>query len=92
MHVNCTGVWYSSLAFLSLLDEGNKRANVPQKSQIVVVSSIAGLSRQPAAGYAYSASKAAVTHLAKNMATSFAGWKIRVNQICPGELFSAARR
>lgn len=74
------------MAFLDLLDAGNKKRNVPQDSQILVTSSIAGFSRQLASGYAYSSSKAAVTHLVKMLSTSFSqnGFHIRVNSISPG--------
>lgn len=90
MHVNVTGVFYTALAFLPLLDEGNKRRALPdstlpkQKSQIVVTTSIAGLSRMPAAGFAYSASKAGANHLAKMLATYFVPYQIRCNTIAPG--------
>ncbi len=83
-HVNVTGVFYTALAFLELLDEGNKKNNVEQKSNIIVTSSIAGFSRVPAAGFAYSTSKAGTTHLVKMLATYFGEYKIRVNGIAPG--------
>ncbi|KAK3678493.1 hypothetical protein LTR78_001790 [Recurvomyces mirabilis] len=85
-HVNCTGVYYTSLAFLELLDAGNKKRNVPQDSQILVTSSIAGFSRALASSFAYSTSKAAVNHLVKMMSTSFAqqGFHIRANVVAPG--------
>jgi len=83
-HVNVSGVFYTSLAFLELLDEGNKRGNVEQKSNIIVTSSIAGFSRAIAAGIAYSASKAGTTHLVKLLSTYFGPYKIRVNAIAPG--------
>ncbi|KAK0850795.1 hypothetical protein LTS02_013044 [Friedmanniomyces endolithicus] len=63
LHVNCTAVYYTAIAFLGLLDEGNKERNVPQDSQILVTSSTAGFSRQLASSYSYSTSKAAVNHL-----------------------------
>jgi NAD(P)-dependent dehydrogenase (short-subunit alcohol dehydrogenase family) len=53
-------------------------------SQIVVTSSIAGYSKQIQASIAYSASKAAATHLARNLATYFVNLQIRVNVIVPG--------
>lgn len=83
-HVNVSGVFYTALAFLELLDEGNKRKNVEQKSNIVVTSSIAGFSRKIAAGVSYSASKAGTNHLIKVLATAFNPYKIRVNGITPG--------
>ncbi|KAK5109970.1 hypothetical protein LTR62_006337 [Meristemomyces frigidus] len=86
LHINCTGVYYTAIAFLELLDAGNKKRNVPQDSQILVTSSIAGFSRQLASSYAYSTSKAAVNHLVKMLSTSFAqnGFHIRANVVAPG--------
>ncbi|KXL48143.1 hypothetical protein M433DRAFT_149145 [Acidomyces richmondensis BFW] len=86
LHVNCTGVFYTTIAFLELLDAGNKRRNVPQDSQVLVTSSIAGFSRYLASSFAYSTSKAAVNHLVKMLSTSFAqnGFHIRCNSIAPG--------
>jgi NAD(P)-dependent dehydrogenase (short-subunit alcohol dehydrogenase family) len=85
-HVNNTAVFYTAVAFLDLLDAGNKQRNLPQDSQIIVTSSIAGFSRQLASSFAYSSSKAAVTHLVKMLATYFAqaGYHIRANVIAPG--------
>lgn len=86
LHINCTGVYYTAIAFMGLLDAGNKKRNVPQDSQILVTSSIAGFSRQVASSFAYSTSKAAVNHLVKMLSTSFAqhGLHIRCNLIAPG--------
>ncbi|KAK5125035.1 hypothetical protein LTR85_001226 [Meristemomyces frigidus] len=86
LHINCTGVYYTALAFLDLLDAGNKKRSVPQDSQVLVTSSIAGFSRQLASSFAYSTSKAAVNHLVKMMSTAFAqnGFHIRCNLIAPG--------
>lgn len=85
-HVNVTGVYYTVAAFLHLLDAGNKKQNLPQDSQVVVTSSVAGFSRHLASSYAYSTSKAAVNHLVKMLSTSFAQnhFCIRVNLIAPG--------
>lgn len=84
LHVNVTGTFYTVLAFLDLLDEGNKRAVVPQKSNVLITTSVAGYSRSPAAGFSYGASKAAAAHMAKQLATMLAPHKIRVNTIAPG--------
>lgn len=74
------------MAFLDLLDAGNKKHNVPQDSQVLVTSSIAGFSRFVASSFAYSTSKAAATHLVKMLSTTFAqlSFRIRVNLIAPG--------
>ena len=64
-HVNTTAVYYTAVAFLDLLDAGNKKGNVAQESQILVTSSVAGFSRYLASSFAYSTSKAAVNHLVR---------------------------
>jgi NAD(P)-dependent dehydrogenase (short-subunit alcohol dehydrogenase family) len=70
-------------AFLGLLDAGNQKGNVEQKSQIVITSSIGAYNRVPL-GWAYGASKAAVIHLSKQFSTVFSGHDIRSNVIAPG--------
>ena len=60
---------------------------MPQDSQVLVTTSVAGFSRNLASSHAYSTSKAAANHLVKMLATSFAknGFHIRVNTVAPGE-------
>ncbi|KAI1366896.1 short chain dehydrogenase [Xylaria arbuscula] len=70
--VNTSAVWYSTMTFLKLLEAGNARANVEQKSQVVAISSIDGQS------------KAACTHLIKHLSVVLPQWDIRANVICPG--------
>jgi NAD(P)-dependent dehydrogenase (short-subunit alcohol dehydrogenase family) len=84
--VNATGTYYTALAFLDLLDAGNRKGNMGPdwRSQIVATSSIAGFSRLNGASFAYSSSKAAVTHMMKMMATAFVPYKIRCNVLAPG--------
>ena len=83
---NVTGVYFTCVAFLHLLHAGNQKFLEKQgySSQIVVTSSIAGYSKQIQASVAYSASKAAATHLARNLSTYFVNLQIRVNVIVPG--------
>jgi NAD(P)-dependent dehydrogenase (short-subunit alcohol dehydrogenase family) len=83
---NVAGVYFTCIAFLPLLHKGNKHflEKWGYSSQIVVTSSIAGYSKQFQSGVAYSASKAAATHLARNLATYFSDLQIRVNVIAPG--------
>ena len=82
--VNTTAVFYTIVAFLELLDKGNKAKNVEQKSQVIAVSSIGAFNRIPLAGYAYGGSKAAVVHTMKQFATNLAPYDIRSNVIAPG--------
>jgi NAD(P)-dependent dehydrogenase (short-subunit alcohol dehydrogenase family) len=82
--VNASSVWYTTMAFLPLLDAGNKKGNVVQSSQVIATSSIAGFNKANTGGFAYSQSKAACTHLMKNLAVVLPKWDIRANVICPG--------
>jgi NAD(P)-dependent dehydrogenase (short-subunit alcohol dehydrogenase family) len=89
---NTTGVYYTALAFLSLLDAANTAQNLGSdyRSQVLAVSSIGGFIRLKGASFAYSTSKAATTHLMKMMATSLVPYRIRctvlVPRVCPSEL------
>lgn len=86
MNLNVTATFYTVVAFLDLLAKGNaarERTDLPC-SQVIITTSISAFSRMPAAGFAYSASKAAATHLVKQLSTCFAPYKIRCNAIAPG--------
>jgi NAD(P)-dependent dehydrogenase (short-subunit alcohol dehydrogenase family) len=88
-HMNVSTVLFTLIAFLLLLDSGNKDPKSPGastgiKSQFIVTSSIAGFNRKPTAGFAYGSTKAAVNHLMKQMSSYLVPYHIRVNVICPG--------
>ena len=82
--VNVAAVHYTLIAFLHLFHAGNEKSKVEQKSQFIVTSSIGGFNRNVPGGYAYGQSKAAATHLAKQMATQMVPFGIRSNVIAPG--------
>lgn len=85
--VNATAVYYTAVAFLELLDEGNKRATAAGEptSQVIITSSIGGFRRDSGVfSISYGSSKAAATHMGKTLANTFKDWKIRVNVIAPG--------
>ena len=82
--VNAVAVWYNIVAFLGLLDAGNKKGNVTQKSQVICTSSIGGFNRNAPGGFVYGQSKAATTHLVKQLATNLVPFDIRSNAIAPG--------
>ena len=85
---NVTGVFNTVVAFLPLLDAANKReGRGKQRSQIIATGSIGAYNRVPAAGYAYSASKAGVHHMMKQFATNLVPYGIRSNVIAPGSEF-----
>ncbi|KAF2116322.1 short-chain dehydrogenase/reductase [Lophiotrema nucula] len=81
--VNTTAVFFTITAFLGLLGEGNKQG-FKQTSQVVATSSIGGFNRLPLAGHAYGASKAAVTHMMKQFASTLVPYDIRANVLAPG--------
>ena len=82
---NAVSVPFCTMAFLTLLDAGNKQRNAPGRhSQVLVTSSIAGYLRTPKNFGAYPASKAAATHLVKHLSGTLAPYSIRVNAIAPG--------
>ena len=84
--VNASSVFFSIVAFLGLLHAGNEKGNVVQKSQVIVTSSIGGYNRNVPGGYAYGQSKAAATHLVKQMATNLVPYHIRANALAPGRM------
>ncbi|KAM0420900.1 hypothetical protein ACHAPT_011289 [Fusarium lateritium] len=84
-HVNCTAVFYTAIAFLRLLDEGNKQSNYQGgRSQVIATSSIGSFNRKITAGFAYGTSKAATTLMLKILATYLVPYRIRANVLCPG--------
>lgn len=83
--VNSTAAFFTAVAFLELLDAGNKKNNMDGvSSQVLITASIASYIRIVVTGYAYVTSKAAATHLMKCLATQFAPWGIRCNALAPG--------
>lgn len=83
--LNCTAVYYTILAFLELLDEGNKRRKPGDvKSQVVATASMVAFQRDPRYGFAYCSSKAALISMIKCFATYGVTWGIRFNAIAAG--------
>ncbi|KAI3321846.1 short-chain dehydrogenase [Xylariaceae sp. AK1471] len=102
LHVNITGAYFTMLAFLELLDAGNKNAlkggfgkpakegsKVPLvQSQVIFTGSVGSYSREKASPPAYVASKSAVAQLAQHATTNLAPYQIRVNTLAPGFFMS----
>ncbi|KAF6823601.1 hypothetical protein CPLU01_11315 [Colletotrichum plurivorum] len=82
--VNVTSVWYTTMAFVKLLDLGNKKGNLSQSSQVISTSSIAAFNKNAPGGWAYGQSKAAATLLIKHLSSNLPRWNIRANCIAPG--------
>ena len=87
--INTTAMFYTMLAFLPLLDAGNKHEKSPTissgvKSQFVATNSIGAYSRRPGAGFSYAGSKAGAVHIMKQVSTYLVPYQIRANVIAPG--------
>lgn len=83
--LNVTAAFFTVLAFLELLDAGNKTGCLDgTKSSVLITASIAGFMRSLSTGLAYTTSKAAAVHLVKVLATYFGRHQIRFNGLCPG--------
>ena len=82
--VNCTGVYYSIVAFLELLDAGNRKMSYGPKSQVIATASMASFLRDARYGFAYCSSKAALISMIKCFATYCVPWGIRFNTIAAG--------
>ncbi|KAL1841936.1 hypothetical protein VTJ49DRAFT_6327 [Mycothermus thermophilus] len=84
MDLNVRGVFNLVQQFAPLLQ---KRASKEDPSRVVITSSVAGLgvgTLGKQGTYGYSASKAAVLHLGRNLAVELGPRGITVNSICPG--------
>ncbi|KAI5867174.1 hypothetical protein GGS23DRAFT_164708 [Durotheca rogersii] len=84
MDLNVRGVFLLAQQFAPLLEA---RATRDDPSRIIITASVAGLSvgtLGPQATFGYSASKAAVIHLGRNLAVELAPRHVLVNSICPG--------
>ena len=84
MDLNVKSVFVCIQKFAPLL---RKRASVHDPSRVVVTASIAGIglgSLGPNATFGYSASKAAVLHLTRNLAVELGPQYILCNSIAPG--------
>ena len=91
--VNVAGTLYTAVAFLGLLDEGNRKGNVKQTSQVLLTSSIAAFHRSwLQSGLGYHTSKAAVNHMVNCLAGFLLQWNIRINGLAPGGKYLAPFR
>ncbi|KJZ75620.1 hypothetical protein HIM_05083 [Hirsutella minnesotensis 3608] len=87
MNLNVRGVFDTIRDFVPLLEEAARRRGGGETSRVIITGSVAGLGigtigKQGTWGY--TASKAAVVHLGRNLAVELGPRRIAVNSICPG--------
>ena len=81
LQVNLTSVFVT-------LQAAAERMKAQRSGRIVVTSSIAGIRAERMVGYAYVATKAAVTNLVRQSALELAPYNVMVNAIAPGPFFT----
>ena len=86
METNVTAVYFSTLAFLPLLQAAIDPVGPfpPRSPSVIVISSMSGIMRDSQGHFAYNAAKGATVHLSKLMSAEFEKTSIRVNSIAPG--------
>ncbi|GAW06502.1 rna-binding protein prp24 [Lentinula edodes] len=85
--INVFSIFFTTTAFLGLLEKGTKESNIPgYTSSVINITSISGVIKLAQDHFCYNSAKAAASHLTKMLSTEFALKKIpvRVNSIAPG--------
>lgn len=82
-NTNVSSVYFTTVAFLPLLQAGTE-AHGPRTASVIVISSMSGIMRHSQGHFSYNAAKGATVHLAKLMSAEFEKTEVRVNSIAPG--------
>lgn len=82
-NTNVSAVYFTTVAFLPLLQAATKTYGERSPS-VIVISSVSGIMRNAQGHFSYNASKGATVHLAKLMSSEFEKTNVRVNSIAPG--------
>ncbi|KAI1336280.1 NAD(P)-binding protein [Xylariaceae sp. FL0016] len=85
-NTNVTSVYFTTVAFLPLLQAGiqPKGPLEPFGSSVITISSMSGIMRHAQGHFSYNTAKGATVHLTKLMSSEFQKAQIRVNSIAPG--------
>ncbi|KAK5168465.1 hypothetical protein LTR04_006725 [Oleoguttula sp. CCFEE 6159] len=78
-----TAVYFSTVAFLPLLQAGTE-AHGHLSASVIVISSMSGIMRHAQGHFSYNTAKGGTVHLTKLMSAEFQKLGIRVNSIAPG--------
>ncbi|KAF2142664.1 uncharacterized protein K452DRAFT_287075 [Aplosporella prunicola CBS 121167] len=82
-NTDVTAVYFTTVAFLPLLQAGTEKHGHLAAS-VIVISSMSGIMRHAQGHFSYNAAKGATVHLSKLMSAEFQKARIRVNSIAPG--------
>jgi len=82
-NTNVSSVYFTTVAFLPLLQAG-KESFGHLSASVIVISSMSGIMSHAQGHFSYNAAKGATVHLSKLMAYEFKKAGIRVNSIAPG--------
>ena len=82
-NTDVTAVYFTTVAFLPLLQSGTKNRGHLSASTIVI-SSMSGIMRHAQGHFSYNAAKGATVQLTKLMSAEFQRLGVRVNSIAPG--------
>jgi NAD(P)-dependent dehydrogenase (short-subunit alcohol dehydrogenase family) len=82
-NTNVSAVYFTTVAFLPLLQAG-KDTHGHLSASVIVISSMSGIMRHAQGHFSYNAAKGATIHLAKLMSYEFKKAGIRINSIAPG--------
>ncbi|KAL8691182.1 MAG: hypothetical protein Q9218_003532 [Villophora microphyllina] len=84
-NTNVTAVYFTTVAFLPLLQASQDHPSHSLRSpSVIVISSMSGIMRNSQGHFAYNAAKGATVHLSKLMSSEFEKANIRINSIAPG--------
>jgi NAD(P)-dependent dehydrogenase (short-subunit alcohol dehydrogenase family) len=83
-NTNVTSVYFTTIAFLPLLQAGKDSGPEQFSASVIVISSMSGIMSHAQGHFAYNAAKGATVHISKLMAVEFKKAGIRVNSIAPG--------
>jgi len=82
-NTNVSAVYFTTVAFLPLLQAG-KESHGHLSASVIVISSMSGIMSHAQGHFGYNAAKGATVHLSKLMSYEFKKAGIRVNSIAPG--------
>jgi len=82
-NTDVTSVYFSTVAFLPLLQAG-KESHGHLSASVIVISSMSGIMRHAQGHFSYNAAKGGTVQLTKLMSAEFQKLGIRVNSIAPG--------